>query len=174
MNFHEGCHLSQKIRNDILPIRFVLVRARLEQPLARVTYIRTARCIIDTATPNVARHRPPLLCPPLLEIGQVCVHVYARCMRIHASGYRVAFYKPLSRVLAINISRCFYPADSGEPNLRWKRTQRKTCVLSSDFCLLVLETVPRLDYRQEIRVDDLYEAVSFRKKYNRASSLLRY
>lgn len=31
-------------------------------------------------------------------------------MHIYASGYRVAFYKPLSRMLAINISRCFYPA----------------------------------------------------------------
>lgn len=55
-------------------------------------------------------YRRPPLCPPLLGIGQVCARVYAKYMRIYASGYRVAFYKlcsPLSGVRPINFFRCF-------------------------------------------------------------------
>lgn len=74
----------------------VRARERLECSLAAVTYIRRARCIIDTATPNVARHRRPPLCPPLLEIRQVCVHIYA------SKGWR---YKPLSRIQPIFLIR---------------------------------------------------------------------
>lgn len=69
-------------RKWLVRAELVRVRARLEHSLRGVTYIRTARCIIDTATPNVARHRRPPLCPPLFEIGQVCVHVV--CASIYA------------------------------------------------------------------------------------------
>lgn len=88
-----GAELEERIREEkpqtklkrkwLVRAELVRVRARLEHSLRGVTYIRTARCIIDTATPNVARHRRPPLCPPLFEIGQVCVHVVCAAIYAH-------------------------------------------------------------------------------------------
>lgn len=80
----EICFLVKIISLNKPPLLFEL--ARPSQPRWRVTYIRRARCIIDTATPNVACHRQPLYVRSLVRNRTgICAYMLAR-IRIYASG----------------------------------------------------------------------------------------